>query len=213
MSLRTATIALKCTPVLLGSALGNKGVQLLLDGVCHYLPGRDVGTSRSISTRAKSPSCSIEPRQAARHARVQLEDGRYGQRRTSACIRPDQQGRLRQRAQRQEGQGRPARADASDDKEEIPRPARATSAIFGVDCNSGDTFRRHRQLRDDVDVRAKPGSSRSRSRQIRAGISMSKGAQSVHREDPTFKCWVDPGVSGRSSPAWADCTSTCTSSA
>jgi hypothetical protein len=42
---------------------------------------------------------------------------------------------------------------------------------------------------------------------------MSKGAQSVHREDPTFKCWVDPGVSGRSSPAWADCTSTCTSSA
>src|SRR4030095_3948071 len=42
-ALRTATIALKCTPVMVGSALGNKGVQLLLDGVCSYLPEpRDV---------------------------------------------------------------------------------------------------------------------------------------------------------------------------
>src|ERR1051325_4282676 len=37
-SLREATIALKCTPVMMGSALGNKAVQLLLDGVCSYLP-------------------------------------------------------------------------------------------------------------------------------------------------------------------------------
>src|SRR5262249_60252863 len=30
--LRKATIALKCTPVMMGSALGTKAVQLLLDG-------------------------------------------------------------------------------------------------------------------------------------------------------------------------------------
>src|ERR1700733_2390292 len=42
-SLRDSTVALKCTPVMCGSALGNKAVQLLLDGVCSYLPEpRDV---------------------------------------------------------------------------------------------------------------------------------------------------------------------------
>ena len=35
--LRDSVVALKCTPVMCGSALGNKGVQLLLDGVCSYL--------------------------------------------------------------------------------------------------------------------------------------------------------------------------------
>jgi len=36
--LRAATISGKLTPVLCGSALKNKGVQWLLDAVCHYLP-------------------------------------------------------------------------------------------------------------------------------------------------------------------------------
>ncbi len=38
-SLRKATIGLKCTPVLCGSAFKNKGVQLLLDAVVDFLPG------------------------------------------------------------------------------------------------------------------------------------------------------------------------------
>ncbi|RYZ61436.1 MAG: GTP-binding protein, partial [Proteobacteria bacterium] len=37
-AVRRATIALKMTPVMCGSAIKNKGVQLLLDGVVHYLP-------------------------------------------------------------------------------------------------------------------------------------------------------------------------------
>ncbi|MFO8067402.1 MAG: elongation factor G, partial [Bacteroidales bacterium] len=36
--IRDATIALKITPVLCGSSFKNKGVQLLLDAVCKYLP-------------------------------------------------------------------------------------------------------------------------------------------------------------------------------
>ena len=36
--LRAATIAVKITPVLCGSAFRNKGVQLLLDAVVDYLP-------------------------------------------------------------------------------------------------------------------------------------------------------------------------------
>jgi elongation factor G len=37
-AIRRATLALKMTPVMCGSAFRNKGVQLLLDGVVHYLP-------------------------------------------------------------------------------------------------------------------------------------------------------------------------------
>ena len=37
-AIRRATLALKMTPVMCGSAFRNKGVQLLLDAVCMYLP-------------------------------------------------------------------------------------------------------------------------------------------------------------------------------
>jgi elongation factor G len=37
-AIRRATLALKMTPVMCGSAIKNKGVQLLLDGVAYYLP-------------------------------------------------------------------------------------------------------------------------------------------------------------------------------
>jgi elongation factor G len=37
-AVRRATLALKITPVMCGSAFRNKGVQLLLDGVCMFLP-------------------------------------------------------------------------------------------------------------------------------------------------------------------------------
>ena len=37
-ALRKAIIAMKCTPVMCGSAFKNKGVQLVLDGVIDYLP-------------------------------------------------------------------------------------------------------------------------------------------------------------------------------
>ena len=49
-ALRTATIASKLVPVFAGSALKNKGVQLVLDGVVDYLPSPvDVGLVKGIN--------------------------------------------------------------------------------------------------------------------------------------------------------------------
>ena len=37
-ALRKATLAMKIVPVTCGSSLKNKGIQFLLDAICHYLP-------------------------------------------------------------------------------------------------------------------------------------------------------------------------------
>jgi elongation factor G len=80
-AIRKATIALKLTPVLMGSAYKNKGVQLLLDGVTQYLPDpTEVTNRRSTSTRRRRRGAGQRPR-ASRWSRLafKLEDGRYGQ--------------------------------------------------------------------------------------------------------------------------------------
>ena len=57
-AIRRATLALKMTPVMCGSAIKNKGVQLLLDGVVYYLPnptrGRQRGARPEPRTRRRS---------------------------------------------------------------------------------------------------------------------------------------------------------------
>ncbi len=59
--LRKATLDYKLVPVLCGSALKNKGVQLMLDAVCYYLPspidlppvkGEDIKTNEAIERKA-----------------------------------------------------------------------------------------------------------------------------------------------------------------
>ncbi len=68
--LRHYTIENKLIPVLCGSALKNKGIQLLLDAVCDYLPSpKDVGLVKGFSTDGKeyetrevsssSPLCAL----------------------------------------------------------------------------------------------------------------------------------------------------------
>ncbi len=53
-AIRRATLALKMTPVMCGSAYKNKGVQLLLDGVVDYLPNPTRGRQRGATTRTRT---------------------------------------------------------------------------------------------------------------------------------------------------------------
>lgn len=81
--MRRATIARKFSPVFVGSAIKNTGIQPLLDGVCAYLPTPAEAEVKAIdiSKPASAPLVPLTP--AADAALVglafKLEEGRFGQ--------------------------------------------------------------------------------------------------------------------------------------
>jgi len=198
-ALRTATIALKCTPVMCGSALGNKGVQLLLDGVCNFLPEpRDVENIALDLDKGEEPVVlASDMSKPLVMLAFKLEDGRYGQL-TYVRIYQGQINKddfvVNSRNGKKVKVGRLVRMH-SDDKEEITEAgAGDICAIFGVDCNSGDTFTDGKvNLALTSMFVPKPVISVAiRAKDSGAEINMSKALNRFTREDPTFKCWVDP---------------------
>jgi elongation factor G len=198
-ALRRATIALKCTPVMMGSALGNKGVQLLLDGVTQYLPDpRQVENVALNLDKGEEPVVlESNPDEALVLLAFKLEDGRYGQ---LTYVRI-YQGQLRKddfivntRSGKKVKVGRLVRMH-SDDKEDITEAgAGDICALFGIDCNSGDTF-------TDGSVKfamtsmfvPKPVISVAiKAKDSGAELNMSKALNRFTKEDPTFQCYVDP---------------------
>src|SRR5215470_7795953 len=198
-SLRVATIALKCTPVMVGSALGNKGVQLLLDGVCAYLPEpRDVeNIALDLSNNETPVVLESNPDKPLVMLAFKLEDGRYGQ---LTYVRV-YQGRVKKddfvvnsRNGKKVKVGRLVRMHA-DDKEEITDAGSGDiCAIFGVDCNSGDTFTDGtvNYAMTSMFVPAPVISVAVRPKDSGAEMNMSKALNRFTREDPTFQCYVDP---------------------
>jgi elongation factor G len=197
--LRDSTIALKCTPVMMGSALGNKGVQLLLDGVTYYLPDpTEVENVALDLDKGEEPVVlPSDPDKPLVMLAFKLEDGRYGQ---LTYIRV-YQGSLKKddfivntRNGKKVKVGRLVRMH-SDDKEDITdTSAGDICALFGVDCNSGDTFTDGSVNvamtsmfvpKPVISVAIKPKDSG-------AEINMSKALNRFTREDPTFQCYVDP---------------------
>jgi elongation factor G len=83
----------------------------------------------------------------------------------------------------------------SDDKEEITNAgAGDICAIFGVDCNSGDTFTDGtvNLAMTSMFVPSTVISVAIKPKDAGAEINMSKALNRFTKEDPTFRCWVDP---------------------
>ncbi|MBP8808986.1 MAG: elongation factor G [Kofleriaceae bacterium] len=197
--LRDSTIALKCTPVMMGSALGNKGVQLLLDGVTYFLP--DPTEVKNIALdldKSEEPQeLASDPTKPLVLLAFKLEDGRYGQ---LTYIRV-YQGKLEKddfitntRTGKKVKVGRLVRMH-SDDKEDISdTSAGDICALFGIDCNSGDTFTDGTvNLAMTSMFVPKPVISVAiKAKDSGAEINMSKALNRFTKEDPTFQCYVDP---------------------
>ncbi|KAG8581070.1 hypothetical protein GDO81_007543 [Engystomops pustulosus] len=200
LAIRRATLKRAFTPVLVGSALKNKGVQPLLDAVLEYLPDPSEVPNYAILNTDNSEEPTKILMSSARddsHPFVglafKLEAGRFGQltyirvyqgmlkksdyiynTRTGKRVRVQRLVRLH--------------ADSMEDVDVVY--AGDICALFGIDCASGDTFasKSNDNLSMEsihvpdpvISVAIKPGNKNDLDK-------FSKGINRFTREDPTFR--------------------------
>jgi elongation factor G len=145
-ALRRATIALKATPVLMGSAYKNKGVQLLLDAVTYFLPNPTEVQNIALDQNdgEKRITLSSDPDKPFVGLAFKLEDGRYGQ----LTYMRIYQGSVSKgdfivncsSNQKRVKVPRLVKMHADEMEDVETATAGEIVAMFGVECSSGDTF-------------------------------------------------------------------------
>ena len=197
-AIRAGVLSLDLTPVFVGSAYKNKGVQPLLDAVNHYLPNPlDVPIEALNLDADNAPvKLSSDPEGQAVAYAFKLDDGRYGQ---LTFVRV-YEGKLskgdtvyRASSGKKIKIGRLVRIHA--DKMEDIDAAQAGDIVglFGIDCHSGETFigdgprlaMTSMHVPDAViSLSVKPIDSKAQD-------NMSKALQRFTKEDPTFRVHLD----------------------
>uniref|UniRef100_A0A0A9ZGU0 Elongation factor G, mitochondrial n=1 Tax=Lygus hesperus TaxID=30085 RepID=A0A0A9ZGU0_LYGHE len=205
-AIRRTCLSRSFTPVLLGTALKNKGVQPLLDGVLDYLPcPSDVENfalnNNKLDEDGEPKKVLLNPARDGSNPFVslafKLEAGRFGQLTYLRCY----QGMLKKgetifnvRTNKRVRIPRLVRlhADQMEDVDEVV--AGDIFAVFGVDCASGDSFVTDPKLNltmesihvpdTVVSMAIAPKNSKDRDH-------FSKGIARFTKEDPTFQFSFD----------------------
>jgi elongation factor G len=197
-AIRRATIGLKFTPVFMGSALANKSVQPMLDGVVDYLPNPSEVQNLALDKKRDEASVKLVPYNSSPLVGLafKLEESNFGQ---LTYIRV-YQGTLRK--------GANVFNARNDKKIKIPRIVRMHSnemeevnevgageicAVFGVDCASGDTFT-DGQLGYTMSSMFVPEpviSLSIKAKNNKDAAKFSKAMARFQREDPTFRVAYD----------------------
>ncbi|TFK51390.1 translation elongation factor G [Heliocybe sulcata] len=198
-AVRRATVGLKFSPVFLGSAIKNTGVQPLLDGVCAYLPNpaESTVTAHDTSQPVTAPPVPLTPAANAPLVALafKLEEGRFGQ----LTYMRVYQGGLKK--------GGFIYHARTGKKVKVPRLVRMHSnemedieaigpgeicATFGVECASGDTFTDGSTSfsmtsmyvpEPVISLALKPVGTES--------PNFSRALNRFQKEDPTFKVHID----------------------
>ncbi|KYO34022.1 elongation factor G, mitochondrial [Alligator mississippiensis] len=204
LAVRRATLKKSFTPVLMGSALKNKGVQPLLDAVLEYLPDPSEVKNYAILNQEDSEGKTKLLLNSVRDnsqpfvgLAFKLEAGRFGQLtyvrvyqgmlKKSEYIYNTRTGK-RVRVQRLVRM----HADTLEDVNEVY--AGDICALFGIDCASGDTFSdkscNHISMESIhipdsvISVAMKPSNKNDLDK-------FAKGLNRFTREDPTFRVHFD----------------------
>ncbi|XP_019358756.1 PREDICTED: elongation factor G, mitochondrial [Gavialis gangeticus] len=204
LAIRRATLKKSFSPVLVGSALKNKGVQPLLDAVLEYLPNPSEVQNYAILNQEDSESKTKLLLNSVRDdsqpfvgLAFKLEAGQFGQLtyvrvyqgmlKKSQYIYNTRTGK-RVRLQRLVRM----HADMLEDVNEVY--AGDICALFGIDCASGDTFcdKSNNQISMEsihipdsvISVAMKPSDKNDLDK-------FSKGLNRFTREDPTFRVYFD----------------------
>ena len=197
-AVRKGTLSRQLTPVFLGSAYKNIGVQPVLDGVMYYLPAPNEVeiTALDMDREEKEVTLSSRPDDPLVCLAFKLEVTPYGQ----LTYLRIYQGSIKKgddlvntRTRKKIKVGRLVRMHA-DEMEDIPK-ARAGDivALFGVDCYSGDTFTDGRLNlsmssmfvpEPVIFLTLFPEDNQS-------SVKMAKALKRFTKEDPTFRSQVD----------------------
>jgi elongation factor G len=197
-AVREGVMSLKLTPVYLGSAFKNKGVQLLLDAVARYLPS-PLTSEKPKAKDAEDKELTLDPDKEKLLVCMafKITDEQFGQLTYTRIY----QGTLKKgetiynsRTGKKVRVGRLVRMN-SNDRENIDEAyAGDIVAMVGVDCASGDTFVGDSDAQIscegmhvpipviELSIKAKDKDQQAK---------MSKGLGRFMREDPTFHVYVD----------------------
>ncbi len=198
-AVRRGTILRKLTPVFIGSAYKNKGVQPLLDGVVRYLPNpADVeNVAVDLENNGQEVKLKADSNAPAVLLAFKLEDGPYGQ---LTYIRI-YQGSLRKgdeitnsRTRQKVKVGRLVRMHADSMEDIAFAGAGDIVALFGIDCASGDTFASSglNLAMTSIYVPEPVISLAIKLVESQAFDKMAKALNRFAKEDPTFRTHVDP---------------------
>jgi elongation factor G len=198
-AVRTATIGLKITPVFVGSAYKNVGVQPLMDAVIRYLPNPQDITNEAIDLSGETEeSIALESNSEKPVVLLafKLEDSRYGQL-TYLRIYQGTIDRnsiiINSRSGKKQKVGRLVRMHSNDMEDIDDASAGDIVAVFGLDCHSGDTFTDGNinvsmtsmfVPNPVISLSIKPIDAKSET-------NLSKALQRFTKEDPTFQVYVD----------------------
>jgi elongation factor G len=197
-AVRSGTLSLEFTPVFIGSAYKNKGIQPLLDAVSSYLPCPTdvVNHALDLADEEKEFAVSNDPGDKLIMLAFKLEDGRYGQLtyvRTYQGVLKKGDTVYNSRTGKKVKIGRLVRMHA-DEMEEIDSCGPGDIvALFGVDCASGDTFTAEglSASMSSMHIPEPVISLAVIPVDNKAQTNMSKALNRFTKEDPTFRTYVD----------------------
>jgi elongation factor G len=198
-AVRNGTISGDLTPVFMGSAYRNKGIQPLLDAVVRFLPNPAdvVNCAKDLDGDGKEIRLESDPEAGCVTLAFKLEDGPYGQltylRIYQGTVKKGDQ-LLNSRSQKMIRVGRLVKMHADTMTDIEKAESGDIVALFGIDCRSGDTFvtpglnyaMTSIFVPDPViSLAVSPVDNKS-------SDNLAKALQRFVKEDPTFKTYVDP---------------------